>query len=235
MIGIDTITVGGTEDRRLVLQNAMVGRKIDASWNTLLVGIRCSFEFAATNIFSPQIRLGVMTTPTASMANGPLSASGAEHFVGIGTQDSIVKTRSTTTINNYGGAGLRQMKIVDGTVTENTSASSWVWTAEDDNRWPLFVEIIKGSPNFTVTACFWNQVQLNVDISKAQFLTAMGSASIAAVDTYMDGLTTNSYNTASTTFAVNEGTDGTLDSICLAWDRAFPKLYVNDFAYRVLA
>jgi hypothetical protein len=235
MIGIDTITVGGSEDRRLVLQTAMVGRKISGSWNTLLIGVRVVNEFIATNIYAPVFHLGVMTTPSAGMTNGPLAGANAAHFLGIGSAEAVW-TRSTTTINHYSGtASMQLQKIVDGVETNTTPSFGWIRSADDTKRYAMFVEIIKGSPNYTVTACVWNQAAGSVDITKAQMLTAMGSASIAAVDTYMDTLTANAYSATSAAIAVDEGTDGALDSICVSWNRAYPKLYVSDLMYRVLA
>src|SRR5207247_6157852 len=94
----------------------------------------------------------------------------------------------------------------------------------------FIVQITKGSPNFTLDHCGPIGFEGLNDKSKTQLTNAMELGTIAGINTAL------SYTAHSQpTLAVDESTNGTLNSICVAWDRTAAKLHISDLFWSKIA
>jgi len=237
---IDTVTIGSIEDRRLVLGNAQAGRvlSIGSNWTMLRIGIRFAFDDAGVNITgTPRFYFGLLASPSALMANGPLGGS-TSHFLGYKVS-TATWTRGTGPVRYAHTHVTNQMyvKRVGSTETFGTSGVN----SHNESATPasirsaVFLEITKGSPNFTLQVCI-NQASTGmVDVTKVMLSAAMEIGTLAGLDAYMDTVAGGSFSSlASATIAVDEATNGDLDSICVAWDRT-TLLRVSDIVFTKMA
>jgi hypothetical protein len=178
--------------------------------------------------------LGVMVAPTAGLANGPLGY--CPHFVGVKTANSAMTyaagpPANYTLINTSGLNFVKRVAFTD-TTSVVTGASHLTATDATGNFRALAVDIVKGSPNFTIHVCRPTSVVTAGDLSKEVFTRAMskqaGSSGMAA---YLVIATPQAYATDSATLAVDEGVNGNLTSLVLAWSHASPTLHVSDIAW----
>lgn len=236
---IDTVTIV-TEDRRLVLQNSQVARVINigTSWSTLRIGVRWSMDDTGFSIGgTPRLYMGMMSGPTAGMANGPLTDL-TSHFVGFVSTTGImtrtagpyysVTDTSSSSSNIYA-------KKVGSTLTLGSGtgiAISGVQAAPSSKRSAFIVEIVKGAPNFTINICRPNAAPVN-DIATSNVLKqAMEATLMTDAATILATATGGTYGgTPTGTVAVSEGTNGYLDAICVAWDRSSPALHISDIMW----
>ena len=147
------------------------------------------------------------------------------HFVGA--RSSGLWSFQTTFYNN---TSFQPAKKVGSTLTTGTTfvqnAAVQVGAASNTaDRGCMFVDITKGSPNYSLTLTYLNNTN-STDISAATFLQQMEVAS---------PVLTNHATSAAQTIAVNEGTDGVLDSINFSWNRTTPFIEICDIAVARLA
>jgi hypothetical protein len=230
-----------SSDNRVVLRNAHVAQKlsIGTAWTTLRIGMRVSFTDIGENIHGqPRLWIGVMTTPTAGMTNGPLSLT-APHFLGISTNViNLARAAGPPVRWDFSGAGsMRYVKLVDGTVTETLAAPTLRFPGSTTVRWPFILQIVKGAPNYTLSFCYPNGAGYG-DHSEATLVNAMDSATLAAATAVFNAAVAGSVgdsSAASISLAVDEGADGDLDSICVAWDRSYPAMHLSELLFYKVA
>jgi hypothetical protein len=88
-------------------------------------------------------------------------------------------------------------------------------------RTALMVDIIKGSPNYSFKLFFAADGSVQPDMSRATFMTQMEAVTPTSMFyTY----------SAAQTLAVNEATDGILDSINVFYERTGPEIELVDVA-----
>jgi hypothetical protein len=236
-VSIDTVTIG-VEDRRLCLSNATAARKLSvgSSWNRIRLGVHYAMDDTGANITgTPRLWIGLLNNPSASAANGPFGTT--SHFLGIRSR-AATWTRAAGPPVSYAALSCwESVKRVGTTNTTTAIAGTCQFVAAPStNRWNVFVEIVKGSPNFTVQAGFWNQSVTNVDFTKEQFERCLEAqtftgciarANQAAGATKYLGATANA-------MAVDEGTDGVLNSICVAWDQSGSVFRISDVQFYII-
>jgi hypothetical protein len=239
-VEIDTITVSSVEDRRLVLNNAQAARVIDigSSWSTLRLGIRYCVDDTGANITgTPRFYLGLLASPSAGMANGPLGLV-TSHFLGF-RSGFATWTRQVGPPINYiaeNGDLNRLIKKVNNTVTTTgTGIAIRAGVNAVPNRSALIIEIVKGSPNFTINFC--SPIGAPSDIPNPNaMINAFQLATMANIATYLNGLFSGSYSANPTgTIAVDEGTNGSLNAICVAWDRSVPVMRISEILWAKMA
>lgn len=128
----------------------------------------------------------------------------------------------------YVEGGYVPAKRVGSTTTTGTTfftGNFIVFDATTANRSARYVDIQKGSPNYTLNI-FGRDQNAASDVSQAQFIAQSALTTPA--------ITNHSLRTAQT-IAVNEGTDGTLDHVCIAWDRSGPVIEISDLLLVKLA
>lgn len=229
---IEVIDIGGIDDSRFVIGNAQIAAVLDRGndWTRIRLGFRFAWDSTGANLTgTPLFYAGVLASPSAGMANGPLTTS-TSHFVGT------IPRHSTWTYNagppeRYAASsftGYTAIKRIGSTNTTgtNTSTGTTNYSATPSaNRTAHFVEITKGSPNFSIQVC-GNSGTTVPDISLIQLRQAM------EIDNLNDAAAVLGYSGPGATagaVAVDEGTDGNLNAVCFAWDRATPVVRLSDF------
>lgn len=239
-VSIDTVTIGGIEDRRLVLANAQAARVIDigTNWTRIRIGIRGALNDSGASIAgTPRIYIGMLSSPSAGLANGPLTGS-TSHFVGL-VQGSATLTRNASPLA-YSGvwANGSYAKKVGATITAIGGGNVTGWLSANPSTYRNIVaaEILKGSPNFTINIIAPNLSTVH-DVSLANFISAMEVSTITAMGTYLNGIYGGIYNSSSLSgsLAVSEATNGFLDAVCVAWDKNSPVLNISDVIWAKMA
>lgn len=221
-------TVLSVTDKRIVLGAEQLGRTISigTNWNKIRIGMRCSTTYTST---SPLPLLFGLCSGTTAMAGDATP----EHFVGVRFDVAgWGVTNYTGFLSAYGWA----CKIVDGTATQTGNDSTGAWMAKTANcTGALMLEITKGSPNFTISkirsigTTSGTPTYSSEDITQALFEQAMLSAASPP------SIAGHIGQWASNTIAVNEATDGYLDTINIKWGDPVATLDINEIAWARLS
>lgn len=231
-ISIDTITISSVEDRRMVLSSAQAARVIDigTNWTRLRIGIRyCIQNTGANYVGADTFYLGAMASPAADMSNGPLTDN-TSHFVGfINVNAFYYLNADKYTINSE----QLYAKKVGATVTHGsgTNQSHVVTTNNTPYRCVSMVEIVKGTPNFTINQLAQSPGTGNLDVSLTTFKTALSAPTMAEAASAIHPWYSGAYTA---TLAVNEAVDGYLNAVCVAWGFV-PSIYISDIGWAKIA
>lgn len=221
-----SILSAGRPDQRLVLSNGQWAAKlaIGSSWNSIRIGVRWAVTDSGVSTGSgSKIYVGMMSNPATGLTNGPLTTS-TSHFVGL--MNSGVNTRSASP-NRYSISNFRFTKRINSTETLHGGGlgNMFVNCTPASYRNAFVVDIIKGSPNFSlgVCSCGSGTGAVNIDISETLLKDSMVLPAFSDVDESLEtaGGGTTGYNATSgaSVMAVDEATDGVLNSIVLAWNQ----------------
>lgn len=227
-----------TPERRLVLSNSQWAADLDvgSSWSTIRFGWRWAAADTGVQMSEAGCYMGMMSTPSANLANGPLSAT-TGHFVGLGR---INANNYNVGVPNYWSTSWVMRSKVGSTLAGSTPASSIALLSSDPSqvRTAHFIEITKGSPNFTLTHVTCAGINAYLDIEELSVLkTAMGQATIANVATNMNAYVGGSgtrYVSSGVSLAVDEATNGYLSAFVIGWP-FYNALYVSELLFRVIA
>jgi len=185
----------------------------------LRVGIRFhARDLGSAPSGTPRFAVGLCSGTTNIMGDASVT-----HWVGAIT-DTL--TWGYAAGSHYGSIALSAAKKVGSTLSIGTNLTGSVMgipgRAADSvpDRMLLFVDIEKGSPNFSFSA-FWPQPTSAVDVSRSQFLARMEEATPSA-------LTLHTFTTGGA-LAVDE-VDGVLNAINIAWDRSSFAMELCDIA-----
>lgn len=180
---------------------------------------------SATITGSPNMFIGV----ASEEALGYLSLN-PPHVVGAHTSGSSITYSSSVFTATWAAT----KKVSSGTVTDTAfgSNSSGVFIADTAKRSAALIEITKGSPNFTVQMAYCtNSVSILTDVSKNDLLNAMEASTMAgAAAALSGGAVTDIVNVA-----VDEGTDGPLNALCIAWNRTVATLELSEVRFRLVS
>lgn len=236
-VTIEEITaLAGDTERRLVLSNSQWAAKLNAgaTWNTLRIGIRGWItNWGASLIATPRLYMGVCSDPNAGFANGPLSGANCKHFVGMRTDTS---TAADTFGNQYdfstNNAGCVQVGATVNKANIGSNSLPFSYTALD-NRLVCILEMVKGSP-WTAELVLHAYSGTISDLSKDNFINAMEVETMTDVKNYLSAVSTSYVTTGPRNMpAVDEGTNGDLNSICIAWNRSIPSFHFSDFFFAI--
>lgn len=213
-------TVSSVEDKRARVANAVFARKISIgnSWNKIRIGLRLSFEDSGANITgNPALVVGVCSGLTALYGEASVT-----NFAGVYLSAVQWNRGSGGSYAWYGATNsCYPMKKVGTTqttgVTTITSSNGPWFGASPNLRDIYFVDILKGSPNYSFY-CFWSNSLSDVTI--ANFKTQMEAATPVLADHFYSG---------PQTLAVDESA-GNFDSICVHWNHTVPAMEISDFA-----
>jgi len=228
-MSVELITYGS--DRRLELGAAEAIRApiyLD-DWTRIRIGLQFSMDGIASNIFgSPFFAAGVCN----GSAN-VLAASTSDHVVAVRPADSSavpVPTWTRTagppsyfTLNN----GWYAFKRVGSTVSDGIHISGSTVYANNDTsqRSGWFIDIIKGSPNFTFQVGGPASVAgVQSDLTDTEFSAIMDLPNLDAIAS-----TKTNYGELGPggALAVDEVSDGALDHLFVYWDRTTHKFSFN--------
>lgn len=231
---IESVTISSLLEKRLVLSNSQWAAKLDSrfdGWTKLRIGMR--FAFSDSGVAVPadaRFFFGLLSNPSSGMANGPLGNS-TSHYLGYRSSRTATWPRFTTPIVYYSsGTGSPQNDLVKrvgstDTVTPITNfGMRQVSAAEDSIRLAFVLEITKGSPNFTVNSIpvISTPGLATADLALTEFKEAMNAPTMTGCETILEGYTGLSLSQISAAIAVNEGTNGNLNAVCLGWNLINP-------------
>lgn len=221
-------TISAVVDKRIVLSNSQFARPFSiSSWATLRIGIRWITNNTAATITTPRFYIGLSSGSTNLIMDAT-----TDNWCGIATQGSwsYYAGGFPAAPVEYFGYNMRATKRVGSTLTDNSSSSTPDASVPADattaDRTILFVDITKGSPNYTFLVRKYRNVDApSVDISAADFLTKMGEPTPTA--------TSHGLGTAKT-LAVDE-TTGVFNHVNIGWDQASPTIEICDLAVAKLS
>ncbi|MCL4179175.1 MAG: hypothetical protein KJ072_15715 [Verrucomicrobia bacterium] len=222
-------TISGIDDVRAALNNSTMRRllSIGTDWTKVRVGIRFSVADTGADLGStPFLAMGLCSGTANPVNNGSAST---DHFVGMRTVDATWGRSAATPpywiCSTY--AVLVSKRI--GTTWTNTGGTNnfwyaWYVSAGTSYRQFFFLDITKGSPNFTLRATGRSGVHQNptFDCSKEYFLERMTQPTPSYENDHSQG--------GDNTLAVSEATNGYLNAVNIAWDRTNPKWEISDVA-----
>ncbi len=218
-------TISAATETAIQLSNSQFARTLNfgTSWTTIRFGMRLHMD-----------NTGVAISGTPRFACG--FCSGTTNIFGDATTANFVGIISTgaswlfqTTF--YNSTLFAPCTRVGSTLTTGTGfagASDTIGGCRAGtnvaDRGMFFVDLIKGSPNFTVRMFALANTQN--DSSAATFLNTMEQTTPSA-----SGYTYE----AGQTVAVNEGANGILDSINVSWNQTTPVVEICDIAVARIA
>lgn len=227
----------------MTLSNSQIARVIDigTNWTRLRIGWRWQLDDpGGTLAGTSSLWIGLLANPTTNMSNGPLGVT-TSHFLGMANLAGGPFTRNTVPSVYYNVSSMTPVKRVTATNTTNAfgGGSNLMGARPTVARQIVLLEITKGSPNFTVQAALaqnagassLDDMSLGVLISSLEQNTMANAVSVINAAQGANAATI----TTAPTIAVNEATDGFLNSICFAWTRTAPLLYISDIVYSKLA
>lgn len=224
--------ISATEDKRLVLSNDQAGRIMDigTDWLTIRIGFRFAFNPAGSTAAisgSPQHVIG-LTSGTDAMYGD----ESCQHFLGVVSNASSLNYQAGSGNPYYlsSGAGWAARKRVGTTNTDVAMAKTYYQTGNVASiRNLVLVEIVKGSPDYTVSLYSANAATAaQADVSLATLQAALESATIG-------GISLSNYTSESEVIPVDEGADGPLNGVYFHWNRTTPTLEGSDVGYSRIA
>lgn len=218
MSSILSRTISSVVDKRIVLSNSQFARLLPIStWSKLRIGVRWHMRNNGANLGTgPRLAVGLCRNTTNLFGD-----STTDHFVGWVTDGSWA---FFTPPNQYTTLGGKPATRIGSTLTLGTVFAAGNNIPADaagssNDRKIFFVDITKGSPNFTIALFAWSSGA--IDVTNNQFLIQMEAATPSL---------TNHAAVASQTIAVNEGTNGTLNAVNLSWSQSTPEVEICDLA-----
>jgi hypothetical protein len=219
-------TISSVGDKRIVVSNGTFVRPIPfgTSWTQLRFGIRFHIrDSGATLTGTPRFVMGV-----CSGSSNIYGDSSTTNFAGIRT-NSGTWTRSATnyevTVNMFAPTKKVATTITDGTVLNTSWRLPNGAAVPSADRGVFFVDVNKGSPNYTFDIFKLSSGAALVDISRTTFLEQMEVAA-PSITNYATGTTAG--------LALDESA-GSFDHLSLFWDRTTPEFEICDIAVSRLA
>lgn len=221
------------DDKRIVLMNSQFGRAHGVgTWTKLRIGLRMIMNNTGANITgTPRFYVGLCSGTTNMIMDATTN-----NWCGVATASATWEyTAGPPKV--YTGSGsvvLRAAKRVGSTYTENATQlnDQGAWAVQADatlaNRFLHFIDITKGSPNYTFDAAFMRtNTGTLLDSSLATFLSQV----------VLDPPNAQGGHTAANTpltLAVDES-GGTFTHVNIGWNQATPTIEICDLAVVKLA
>lgn len=205
---------------------------LPASWSKIRLGLlhHMPNASAGTNITgTPGLYLGFCHLINPNQGN-LIGDATTDHFVGVFTNSATwtYNAGASCPANNALFFNIVMTPVVNvaGTPTTGSNiATDWITSACDGLRTLTFLDVTKGSPNYTLNL-YGNTSGSAADVTIGSFLTNVALSS--------PGLSGYGFQT-SQTIAVNEGSNGTLNAVNVYWNRADVQFNWCALAVAVLA
>ena len=219
-------TISAVDDKRIQLSNSCCARKwttdLGTSWNSIRVGCRISITDSGANLTStPRLAFGIQS----GITNLWLDANGPTNWCGIVTTPATLTRHAGPPA--YYDVGNEVMYLVAKKVgtTLTTGAAAWgstflpfLFDATTASRSVIFLDILKGSPNYTFATMVHDQLGSVGDVSLYTYLSRI----ILATPTVA-----NHNRNTGVTLAVSESA-GTFDSVGISWDHSDALIEISD-------
>lgn len=216
----------------MVLTNGQARREFDFldDWQTVRIGMLLSFAAVATIPGSPRLKFGICAGVADEEGVADATTS---HFLGMTTNSSDLTYNAGPTQYLDTGGSAQSIVKVGGTQTTISNALTLKFSADPTLvRSALFVEVVKGSPNFTVSfAGATSAGAAQTDITPALFLQMMEAASLSDLNAIVSGYTTGGHQSV----AIDEATNGEFTGLNIYWDKASVGCEISEVRRRKMA
>src|ERR1041385_4377365 len=228
-------TISGSVDNRAKLANSNIARTwssyVGTNWTTIRIGCRLSITDSGANIIStPRFAFGICSGTSNIFMDATTT-----HFFGIVSYNATW-TRTTSPVKymlgngSYFDSGIAAAKRIGSTLTTDAFSNSpfpgatYLFDSADGNgnRVVLFLDITKGSPNFSIKPFYYKGGGTPVDVSTDTFLANMEYTSPA--------ITGHAIGNETKTMAIDEATNCYFNAVNIAWDRTTPAIEISDVA-----
>ena len=222
---IQSQTISAVTDQCIALASSQFGRLhgFGDSWNTLRVAISIAVEDTGANIPGVVFRLGL--------------CHGTTNMPGDVTTDNSYGLEFITGFQRNAGPPVNYSQLASPVAfrrvgsTETTGATNMTYGvigAVNVCRQVIFVDIIKGSPNYTFKVFYKYNLTSTVDIPPASFLAQVPLAS--------PSLSNYTYQSPTgTSLAIDIGANGILDTVYCGWNLLSPRIFIGNLAVVRLA
>jgi hypothetical protein len=212
----------GSADLCIALAASQFGRAhgYGDNWNTLRVALNYNVEDTGAGLTGTILRVGLCNGTT----NMPGDAT-TNNSYGIKFQAAWARSGNLYYLQTTTGDPLAFTRVGN---TETTSLTNVVTHIPfvNGNRAALFLDIIKGSPNYTFNLFY--QSGININVTPANFLAQVTSLSpVLGNHTYA--------SPTGTALAVDTGTNGILDTVYVGWSMLTPRIFIGNLAVVRLA
>ena len=213
-------TISG--DRRIQLGYEEFIRRmtIGTNWTKIRIGLRLALNGSSSLSSSAPFFLGV-----CQGANGFLSPVTTDYFgakPGNTSAEGWTFTAGAPGSYNPVNAGYYVAKKTGSTIT-NTGIvvpnSPFFVSSPATNHSQFFLDITKGSPNYTTAMWAPNSVQVVTDVAVSAFLSNLENETAPGTVTALGALSTNAYSGAAL-----------FDSVSVVWTRSTPTVEISDIA-----
>jgi hypothetical protein len=220
-------TISSVVDKRVQLKNSSCARlwssSIGTSWTKVRVAARITItDSGAALTGTPKFAFGMQSGAATDGSNLFLSSGGPVHWFGIYTSGLATWNRAAGPPVLYGNGavscGLTSKKI-GTTITSGANAYyPELVDATTAGRGVLFLDVTKGSPNFTLNV-FARTVATSNDVDLATYLAQV----------VLDSPTvTNHTFLGAQTLAIDEATNGFFNAVGFAWNRSDALIELSD-------
>jgi hypothetical protein len=227
----EIITV--SSKKRLQLSNGEATRKmlIGNSWTTLRIGLLASIHSTAAVAGTPRFAFGVCSE---NQGYGSLVDAGT-NLIGIRSNSSTFSFQSDIAANTlYSQSSPQVFKRVGSAFTAGGSISGSMYmgaAADFSVRLGMFLDITKGSPNYSLVHGGINNTADIADLSDANFLSMMELGALTDLNNVISYYDSDG---VATTLAMDE-TGGDLNSLFLYWNRTAPVVSIDAISFRRMA
>lgn len=230
-------TISAASQNAISMANATWARPvtIPATWTKVRIGCRMHM----TNSLATMTSDPIFTMGLCSGTTNQYGDTTTTHFVGQAF-DNATWTFSAGPPVVYNPAvqpiGRKRVGTTNtDTINLTPAGSGFLFNADaaanTADRFITFIDLFKGSPNFTIHSPFHCAATTGAlaDVTSAKFLFYMAQLSPAPSEgNYIA-------TSADQTLAVDEGADGTLNAVNFYWNRADSTIEICDIAVAVLA
>jgi hypothetical protein len=232
---IQTVPFDGIDQKDAVLSGFQMARvlSVGSSWSTLRIGMRYSLTDAGISLGTgPELWFGLLASPSADMANGPLTAT-TSHFVGV--RLNLNWTRATGPVRYTSNVDFS--KRVTATTT-SVPVGSTISGADPDNIKQAIVFQMQKSgtnPNLDSVHVTSGGALIATTMTLEGLKNAMNAATMADAETALDTVVAGYSLLDTNSLSVDEAADGNLNAICIAWNSGVAQLHAGEAFFRVVS
>lgn len=223
-------TISAATQEAISFSNSAIARSIPipSGWNSIRLGMRLHFT-QGTFVTPVRFAFGLCHGTT-----NLINSNSTDHFAGIWS-DSGFTSNGVIAGSVYFNVNLKPMTRVGTVITTGaniTADSRYGNTANlsTADRGILFLDVTKGSPNYTMNAWF-NVNGTAPDYPESAFAVMMNEAAAPGGNS----LYPDPSNGTGQTIAVDEGANGVLNALSVWWNQSSVTLEVCDFGFSVLS
>lgn len=223
-------TISAAMQKAISFSNSAIARSIPipSGWNALRIGMR--LHFTQGTFVSPVRWAFGLCHGTTNIINSDTT----DNFAGVWS-DSSFSSNGSSAGDVYFGINWRPMTRVGTLITTGTqivASTSFGNTANLNtaDRMPFFVDITKGSPNYTMNVWYPAHLGTAIDYSEDEFQTMLQEQS----NPQRNGADIMSHGTDQT-IAVDEAGNGALNALSVWWNQIGPTLEVCDLGFAIFS